>query len=414
MSLVKKQKKNKKVVNKVAKAEPVQSNVVEEKKPKKMNILDHEGKILFFGDIFLSEMLDRAQIYSLEFNMKGFYLSKMDGFSFPPKVYDFEKDFREKVLKSFNHNTRNTGVVLEGFKGQGKTMTAKLLALEANRPIIVIKEHIPLSYDLSGFFNSIKQEIVIFVDEFEKYFRTSRGNDNDQHHSQETFLNLLDGAMTSEFKRLVVLTSNEELNNKLINRPARIRYYKKFSFLSKEIFDALIEDKLMDKKFEADLRENISLSNCNIDLVSSIIDEVNIQQLPFSAFKKDFNYKEEDFVYDIFKYVETDTFSGFKYQRMIVLRDNINPDNIDDAVNIILGYGASYMVESMRDGEVILKQATHSGKVFYKSKKKKPMIIDFHDIEYYRGESDVERIEEIEQVIRWKVCKKIKFEAYGY
>lgn len=75
-----------------------------------------------------------------------------------------------KILNSFQHFNRNLGVLLSGDKGIGKSLFVKLLALKAMEqgiPVITINN----GYDgLTTFIDSIRQEVLIIFDEFNKNY----------------------------------------------------------------------------------------------------------------------------------------------------------------------------------------------------------------------------------------------------
>ncbi len=65
--------------------------------------------------------------------------------------------------------TDNMGVLLNGVKGTGKSVTAKLICNELKNflPIIIVDK----AYEgLPQFISKIQQEVIIFIDEFEKVF----------------------------------------------------------------------------------------------------------------------------------------------------------------------------------------------------------------------------------------------------
>lgn len=75
-----------------------------------------------------------------------------------------------KILNSFQHFNRNLGVLLSGDKSIGKSLFVKLLALKAMEqgiPVITINN----GYDgLTTFIDSIRQEVLIIFDEFNKNY----------------------------------------------------------------------------------------------------------------------------------------------------------------------------------------------------------------------------------------------------
>jgi len=200
----------------------------------------------------------------------------------------------------------NIGVLLEGYKGQGKSVIAKQLAIESGLPVVLINSKIALAANFNYFLSCIRQDYVLLIDEFEKLFHNDDINSekDKDHHGQNSFLSLFDGVNGLHNKRLVILTSNKEIGDKFINRPSRIRYYKKFNFMNKKVFDAILKDKLKKKKYAKDLEEHLDIPTCTIDILTTIIDEINIQDKPYSTFKDFFNRVEKEITYNVDKYDE--------------------------------------------------------------------------------------------------------------
>lgn len=185
----------------------------------------------------------------------------------PPKVYQTKKDkvFVNRVLKNFYSSKKNTtGVLLTGDKGTGKSVTAKILAKEAQLPIIVINSDTNEKY-LEEFFKKFDQPVCILFDEVDKNFSTQK------------MLTFLDG-MHKTAKKLVIMTANDEdnLSSFIKNRCSRIRYYRHYSMLedAKEYAELICEAKGIEDKEEV---VNFIIKNIkypSIDNICSFIDEI--------------------------------------------------------------------------------------------------------------------------------------------
>lgn len=268
-----------------------------------MNIVESQGTYRFFNDV---KIIDRLEVgnYILRYNDFGIWLEKAHDFELPKRLYDIEKDFRKMMLKSYKANKSNMGVLLKGYKGQGKTVTAKQLCIESGLPVVLIDSSVPLHIDYISFLNDIRQEFVLFVDEFEKIF--SRTYDSDgKYHSQESLLTLTDGALTNGYNKIFLFTTNDDVNDKFINRPSRIRFYKKYEYMNAELYTMVIDDLLENKAYEEDLRENLTVGDCTTDLLISIIKEVNNIDAPYSSFKDVFNHESIVNEYDLSIYDES-------------------------------------------------------------------------------------------------------------
>lgn len=176
-------------------------------------------------------LFDNYEMYS--------YLKENGNLNMPKKIYEIEEDikFMDRVLIFHNSecNNGNTGVLLAGDKGTGKSMLAKRIALKSNLPIIIVDSSYPL-WQITKFFKKVKTETCIIFDEIEKNPRT---------WPSEDMLTFLDGIQETG-KKIVIMTCNktEGLDENLFDRCSRIRYYRKYKANANEIFiKEMIEDK---------------------------------------------------------------------------------------------------------------------------------------------------------------------------
>jgi broad-specificity NMP kinase len=220
----------------------------------------------------------------------GFNLTPISkDFDFPYKIYGLETDIIRRALKYYrNTNTGNLGILLNGIKGTGKTVTAKQICNQLNLPVILVSNHLGGSED---FINSIQQDVVVFIDEYEKIYEDSHD-----------FLTIMDGALNSAFRRTFILTTNSlHIDANLIDRPSRIRYLKTFSNLSVEIVSEIVDDILKLTEFRQDCINYIStLEIITVDIVKAIVNETNIQEESPLAFKSIFNARVKTGKYKVF------------------------------------------------------------------------------------------------------------------
>jgi len=323
-------------------------------KPGKMTIVESGNRVRFYTDVVqINETLVPGKVYNLEVDhqLGDIWLSPGAPLKLPVKLYDFEQEFRDQILTTLRHphGNMNVGVLLEGYKGQGKSVIAKQLAMESQLPIVLITGAIPKIIDVFNYLNKIKQDYVLLIDEFEKYFSENDHPEN-KYHTQESWLTFMDGTIGLDHKRLIILTTNKEIGDKFINRPSRIRYYKKFNFMSKKVFEAILEDKLVNKNFKQDLIDNLDVPSCTVDIVTTIIEEVNIQNKPYSSFKDFFNHKERTITYSKYR-KEKD--GSWKFIEDLKTKREIGVEN-EYAQNIV-GYYATIL---KNDGETVYYEVT--------------------------------------------------------
>ena len=231
-------------------------------------------------------------IYEVKLSMTGFYLSKIaESFTFDYKLYGLNQKFIDYVLKTYENTIGNLGVLLDGIKGTGKTVTAKELCNHLQLPVILVQS---MGGDTNGklikyLSTAIDFDCIFFFDEYEKEFKNS-----------SDVLSFMDGTYNSIYRKVFLLTTNElNVDPNLLGRPSRIRYKKSFSNLSEEVTREILNDILEDKTaIEKVIELTHSMNIITIDLIKAIATEINIhgtESLP--DIKETFNIEFSRFSY---------------------------------------------------------------------------------------------------------------------
>ena len=92
------------------------------------------GNVLRIAEIESSFEKLPFGVYNLGLDNSGYFLTKTSEFKFPSKIYG-DLSIVDRCIKTYENKKRNVGILLSGLKGGGKTITAKLLATKANKPI---------------------------------------------------------------------------------------------------------------------------------------------------------------------------------------------------------------------------------------------------------------------------------------
>lgn len=199
----------------------------------------------------------------------NFYLEQIDSFEIPSKLYGNTLRHTDRIINSFWDRPQQTGVLLNGEKGSGKTLLAKNICTElakAGVPTIVINR----DWVGDGFFKllqDIDQPCVVLFDEFEKVY---------DREKQEEILTLLDGVFGS--KKLYILTVNDKwrVDSHMRNRPGRIFYLLDFKGLDVNFIREYCEDRLNNKQYIEQICSLTSLfGEFNFDMLKALVEEMN-------------------------------------------------------------------------------------------------------------------------------------------
>lgn len=248
------------------------------------------------ADYFLEEVGDNVRplpiaVYMLQAVpvIGTLYLTQIeDEFELPRKVYGVETHFINRVIKTYNFTTGNLGVLMNGIRGTGKTVTAKQISNQMKMPVIIIKDNFDNTAD---FLNSLQDDVILFFDEYEKIY--------DDYNSD--ILTVMDGVLTTKYRKLFLLTTNNAyVNENMLQRPGRIRYFKTFTDLTLETIIEIVDDRLINKEFKDEVVKFLAnLEIITIDIVCAVIEEVNIHDELPEKFKGVFNVKPLDDVFDV-------------------------------------------------------------------------------------------------------------------
>ena len=264
-----------------------------------MNIVSSGGRYQIYGDELRTYDKLPAGSYEVEFNpMSGFSLSSRTDLEVKEeKIYGDRYKKVEKALRSFEATDRNFGIILSGKKGIGKSLFAKMMAIESSKrgyPVIVVSRAIP---GIAGFISSIDQEAVVIFDEFDKTFSNGRSDDDDNEGSsiQDELLPLFDGIDSG--KKMFVITCNElyKISTYFKNRPGRFHYHFNLGNPSVDEIREYLTDKLKPEFYsQVDGVIRLSaISDVNYDILRALVFELN-QGYSLEECLEDMNITRED------------------------------------------------------------------------------------------------------------------------
>lgn len=256
-------------------------------------------------------------------------------FEFKYKVYGIEADFIARVVKTYHATKGNLGILLNGLKGTGKTVTAEIICNKLELPVIIVSANFEGA--TPAFLNSLEQDVIVFFDEYEKIY-------DDYDHS---ILTVMDGVLNNGYRKTFILTTNKlYINDNMLSRPSRIRYMKEFKDLASNIINEIVDDMLVHTAHkEAIIKYISSLKIITVDIVKSIIEEVNIHNEAPDLFKKVFNVKQSDDKFDIWD-VTNPT------QAILIIKNaTIQPKGFDGEVRNIIDH--QFYINYINVGKIV-------------------------------------------------------------
>ena len=228
------------------------------------------------------EISDRLEphVYTVEIRpMVGTVLTIVDNIDLnvPERIYGRIPAQVEKSFKAYEKRPLNTGILLSGERGMGKSLFIKMAikkALSMGMPVFSLTRTEELA-GIIAFINSVTQPAMVVMDEFEKNFVFDEKSQEDD--TQMPFLSMLDGLGSGE-KRMFIASLNDKkrLSKFMLNRPGRFYYHFEFKQLAdSEMIDYLVNETSLDYEkiqFAVSMLSNYAV---NYDGLSAIAAELN-------------------------------------------------------------------------------------------------------------------------------------------
>lgn len=258
------------------------------------NIWIQDGNIFTKGSSTMITHVDGLPmgIYEADKSLEGWYLRNIaNKFVFDYKIYGVNDKFINYCIKTYNNTTGNLGILFNGIKGTGKTLSAKVLCNKLNLPVIIVKSCNKDSSEMLNFLaTQVDFECIFFFDEYEKEFEDS-----------SDVLSFMDGVHNSATRKIFLLTTNntDNINYNLLGRPSRIRYVHTFDNLSEEVIIEILNDVLIDKNAIEPIIDLLhQMQIVTIDLVKALAQEINIHGIEdLAMIKQNFNIEFSNITY---------------------------------------------------------------------------------------------------------------------
>lgn len=249
-------------------------------------------------------------IYELRVPMMGApYLHRIaDRKPLPAKLYGDAQSLSNRIFHTYmdrRENGLNTGILLEGIKGSGKSLTSSISinkVIDAGGYCITINKPYPgqLLKDIIG---TPTQPVVLDFDEFEKIYKPESsteeaiqrlgldrntlsellkrsGTSSASNPAQESLLTFLSGGTTSGVLSLITVNDSSNINQFMRRRPSRIFYNVKYNGLPSSVIEAFSQDALDDKTLVAEFARKASrIKDVSFDILTSLVEDINRMKL---------------------------------------------------------------------------------------------------------------------------------------
>lgn len=223
-------------------------------------------------------------VYIIQYDIRTetYYFEETETKPLPEKLYGDIESLGARILQTYadrETSGKQTGIILGGEKGSGKTLLLRWLAKNANLPVVLVQE--PFS-DIE-FLKTISKlgKVLLAFEEFEKVYS--------EKSTQQALLSLFDGVLA--FKGLTCITVNhvQALIPEFFDRPERFFYNINYNPIDLVFIKEFCEERL-DNYNEFKLRQiyYIALrhSRFNFDLLQALVEECNrYQETPAEAVK---------------------------------------------------------------------------------------------------------------------------------
>ena len=224
---------------------------------------------------------------------KKYHLKPVKNFELPSKIYGSLNKYANRMFTTYKlQDIGQTGILLAGTPGSGKTLLSHILSvkarLERGIPTVIISDDLVIESGVSEFATTISRlpECVLLFDEFEKVLGSQS--------AQDELLPIFDGAFTS--KKLVILTTNNinRISPNLTNRPSRIWYSLDFQGLEEDFIREYCQDNLDDEsEIDNILHISKTFAYFSFDMLQALVKEMNVYQEPAHDAIKLMNIKND-------------------------------------------------------------------------------------------------------------------------
>lgn len=183
-------------------------------------------------------------------------------YSFPSVIYGSAIKNGDMIIRRWVNNPKNTGALLSGHQGTGKSLTSQYVigkAIELGAVVIVVTEPL-VSKEAFDFIQGLQCPVVIFIDEFEKKYKVKE---------QEDILGYLDGGSLEGVLWLLTANSLNRVQDHYLHRPSRIYFHFRHDNVDLDTVKSIVNDKLDLVSFKKH-HKDVKLADFKKDIVKAV------------------------------------------------------------------------------------------------------------------------------------------------
>lgn len=256
------------------------------------NTLLKVGEDIIFASHGIDYKMSSGKVYTVEVDRYTYDIKMHEApaLELPQKMYVLpdDKKFTDKVLTRYKTFEGMTGVMMAGEKGTGKTVLTKYIAMQSKLPILLLDKSFNPSLFKKLFNKLADMEVCIIFDEIDKL---------GERYDSDYMLQVFDGISASGHHLMLSTCNNtDDVNEYLLDRCGRIRYYKEFEEMGPTMIQTILKDHLDDKKKVNTVTEFIikHFGLISFDNIVAFADEVNMYaNAPLESLFKDMNISEK-------------------------------------------------------------------------------------------------------------------------
>lgn len=180
-------------------------------------------------------------VWEICMSMQGIWLEKQEVPVVPDFLFGDVEEYSDFIVGQFKRHGKRLGLWLNGLKGTGKTVQLRSItrkAVDSGLPVIRINQGIS-GAALVDILGNLKQPFAVTIDEFDKVYGTSLGDENNTSdeisgEKQGSLLSFLDGGLNQPCLTIITTNDAQKVSSFIRGRVGRIRYRRDYGYMTDE------------------------------------------------------------------------------------------------------------------------------------------------------------------------------------